>query len=237
MSAKPFKPEIKNCKDIKMDTITALIVGDSGAGKTKLLGTLPPDSLIISLEKGLLSLKGGDIPYIQIPEGLDPKAKLDWLKSSMMWASQQPYKNIAIDSITEMSEFLVDFGKILYPADNQVFKVYGQHKEQLTSSIKYCRDMNKNIFFTSLVKVDKDEIGRKVNLPAVAGSLSEELPKYFDFVFYLEVFEKDGEKKRAILTDKKPDNKAKDRSGKLDEWEKPDLSNIINKVNGELTNV
>ncbi len=227
-----FKPEIKNCKDIKMETITALVIGDSGTGKTRLLRTLPEDSLIISLEKGLLSLKGIDIPYIQIPEGLGPKEKLDWLKNSMMWASKQSYKNIAIDSITEMSEFLVDFGKIQYPADNQIFKVYGQHKEQLTSSIKYCRDMNKNIFFTCLVKTDNDGIGRKVHLPSVAGSLAEEMPKYFDFVFYLEVFEKDGQKKRALLTEKKPENKAKDRSGKLDEWEAPDLSNIINKING-----
>lgn len=228
-----FKPEIKNCKDIRMETITAIIIGDSGAGKTTLLNTLPPSTLIISLEKGLLSLKGSDRDYIQIPEGLSPKDKLEWLKSSMMWAAKQSYENIGIDSITEMSEFLVDFGKVQYPAENQIFKVYGQHKEQLTGSIKYCRDMNKNVFFTSLIKVDKDDIGRKVMLPAVAGSLSEELPKYFDFVFYLEVLEIDGKKKRALMTDKKPENKAKDRSGLLNEWEAPDLTNIINKINGE----
>ena len=227
-----FKPEIKNCKDIKMETITAIIIGDSGAGKTTLLSTLPKETIVISLEKGLLSLQGKDLDYIQVPEGLGAKDKLDWLRSSMAWAAKQDYKNICIDSITEMSEFLVDYGKVQYPADNQIFKVYGQHKEQLTGAIKYCRDMNKNVWFTSLEKVDKDDIGRKVKLPAVAGSLSEELPKYFDFVFYLEVFEKDGEKKRALLTNKKTENKAKDRSGKLDEWEKPDLTNIINKING-----
>lgn len=234
--------EIKNCKDIQLNTITALICGESGAGKTTLLSTLPPKTIIVSMESGLLTLRGRDVDYVEItgekkcPERgiLDPVvAKIESLRAVLGSIAESDYDNVCIDSLTELAEVFVEYAKREYPDDKQVLKMFGYYNTLMTNMIKYTRDMNKNVFFTSLLKTEKDDQGRRYYLPSVAGSVAEKGLAHFDFVFNLLVFERDGEKVRALLTDSRDGYRCKDRSGMLSEFEKPDLGQIINKLKGE----
>ena len=108
--------------------------------------------------------------------------------------------------------------------------MYGLYGELIKKFIKFTRDMNKNIFYTSLEKIEKDEMGKRFSLPDIAGSIAQKCPALFDFVFHMKVFEREGEEVRVLITKKKDGSIAKDRSGKLDEYVKPDLGAIIDKV-------
>ena len=220
---------IKKSNQIVASNINALIYGESGTGKTTLASTLGDKTLIVSLESGLLSLKDHDIDYVEI-EGKTGVEKITHFRQVLLEIAKSDYQNIFIDSLTEIAQAFVELAKHEYPDDRQTMKMWGFYNECITKLIKYTRDMNKNIFYTALAKVDKDEAGRRFILPDMAGSIASKSPAFFDFVFHLMVFEKDGEKKRALLTEKKNGCICKVRSGKLDEYEVAHLGNIINKV-------
>jgi len=217
--------EVKSTKDIAPSKINALIYGQSGAGKTTLAGTLTGKTLLVSLESGLLSLRQSAVDYIEI-EG----DKMNHLRKVLDFAKNSDYENIFIDSLTEVAQLFVDNAKKDYPEDRQTMKMWGRYSETVTAFIKYCRDMNKNVFFTALEKNTQDEVGRRFCLPEMQGSIASKCPAFFDFVFNLKIYKKEEEEVRALLTKNKETFICKDRSGKLNEYEKPDLQLIIDKV-------
>lgn len=221
--------KIQNTKDIKLDKATMLILGESGNGKTTLLGTLPGKTIIISMEKGLLSLQNKSVDYVEV-EGDNVQQKVGWLRSVLGEIAKSDYDCVAIDSLTDIGECLVDYAKEEYPADAQTMKMWGYYSTLMNRFIKSCRDLNKTVIFTSLIKTTQDDIGRRFKLPAIAGSIAEKGLAHFDFVFNLMIVENDGEKKRVILTNSQDGMICKDRSGKLDTYERPDLGLIMGKI-------
>ena len=212
---------IKSTKDIEPVIFNCLVYGESGAGKTTLASTLD-NCLVISIESGLLSLKKFDVDYIEV-------VTLEDLKSALIMASTTDYKTIFIDSLTEISQRMVEFAKKQYPNDNQIMKVYGMHADMINSMMKFTRDMNKNIVYTALEKVEKDNIGVRYHVPDLAGSIATKSPALFDFVFNLSVFNKDDQEHRYLLTSKKNNYICKSRAT-LDDYEEPHLGNIIKKA-------
>jgi hypothetical protein len=80
-----------------------------------------------------------------------------------------------------------------------------------------------------------DEMGKMLYTPGMPGmSLTQGLPYFFDEVLALRV-ERDAEglTQRALMCDSDGLWLAKDRSGKLDNWEAPDLGAIITKIAGK----
>lgn len=221
--------DIKKTNEIAPTKINCLIYAPSGNGKTTLLGTLEEKTLIVSLESGLLSLMGKEIDYVDI-EGSDGLEKINHIRKILPEIMNSDYVNVCFDSMTEISAAFLDCAKAEFPDARQSLPRYGLYNEMMTKFIKVTRDMNKNVFYTALEKCDKDEVGRRFLLPEITGSISSKCVAYFDLVFNLQVFEKDGEKVRALLTGAKDGYVCKDRSGKLDEYEKPNLQDIINKV-------
>lgn len=215
--------EIQKTSDITPNKINALIFGEAGTGKTTLAATLPGSTVIVSLESGLLSLRGFDIDYVDVKNLPDLRAALKSLVES-------DYDNIFIDSLTSISELFFANSKLKYPDDSHTMKLYGHLLESMTHFIKYARDIDKNIFFTALQKNTIDEVGRRFYCPDMQGSISTKCTAFFDFVFNYQIIETNNESKRVLITGKTSNSISKDRSGKLDLYEEPNLTNIINKV-------
>jgi hypothetical protein len=81
----------------------------------------------------------------------------------------------------------------------------------------------------------QDEMGRVLYAPSMPGNKTgQALPYFFDEVLALRV-EKDGDgaTQRALMCDSDGLWLAKDRSGKLDAWEAPDLSAVFAKIGGK----
>lgn len=100
--------------------------------------------------------------------------------------------------------------------------------------VKSIRDLKGyTIVVTALSKVDKDEFQRRYHAVDIAGKVSERLPAFFDEVFYLGQFDVNDKKERLLLTQTYETYLAKDRSGKLSQFEQPNLGTIINKILAE----
>lgn len=214
--------EIKSTIDIKPDKFNCLVYGESGVGKTTLASTLD-NCLIVSMESGLLSLKDYEVDYIEVNS-------LEKLKSVLTEAANSSYDTIFIDSLTEIAQLMVAHCKTVYPNDNQVMKVYGLYNDMITKMIKFTRDMNKNVVYTALEKVDKDNVGVRFHLPDLSGSIATKCPALFDFVFNLSVFEQDEKEVRALLTSNKNNYICKSRTRNLSEYEPANLGKVINKA-------
>jgi hypothetical protein len=199
-----------------------------------LASTLKGKTGIMSCEGGLSCLAGRDIPYLEV-EGRTATEKYEHLKKIFMSLPTLDFDNIFIDSLTEISQIIVDYNFELVNNDRSKSLVaYGEASKQLKGLIKYCRDMKKfNFIVTALDQVEKDELNRRFKLPDVVGKLASQLPQFFDGVFYLykDVERKDDNRnKRYLYTD--VDNIiTKDRSGKLPSViEEPNLAQILERM-------
>ena len=194
--------------------------GFSGVGKTVLCATAPKP-IILSAEKGLLSLSGLDIPFIEIKSIQDIGNAFDYLKKDDV------YETICIDSLSEVAEtVLIEFKK----ENKDGRQAYMQLASSVTSLIRNFRDLpNKNVVFVSKAKKETDEeTGASSIEPYAPGQVIKfNIPYMTDEVFYMDVDKKGN---RIIQTQANRRFVAKDRSGKLDPQEPADLTAIFNKI-------
>ena len=206
--------------------VKMLVYGQAGAGKTSLIPTLP-SPVILSAEGGLLSIADNDLPFIEINDMATLQEAYMWLRDS---AEAAQYQSVALDSISEIAEVVLNTEKKQTKDPRQA---YGAMQEQVTDIIRSFRDLpGRHVFFTAKVEKAADEQGRMLYAPSMPGNkLGQSLPYFFDEVFALRVErDADGNNVRALMTE--PDGLwiAKDRSGRLDAWEAPDLGAIIAKM-------
>ncbi len=156
------------------------------------------------------------------------KEAYQWL-SSRAEASQ--YASIALDSISEIAEVVLNAEK---KATKDPRQAYGAMQEQMADIIRAFRDLPKHVYMSAKLEKSQDELGRVLYSPSMPGNKSgQALPYFFDEVLALRVErDADGNSYRALLCDGDGSWLAKDRSGKLDQWEPPDLGAIINKIRG-----
>lgn len=209
----------------------AIIYAPSGFGKTCLAGTLDEKTLIVSLESGLLSLHSKEIDYVEIT-GNTHKEKLKALMSICVDLNKGiDYKNIYFDSLTEITELFIEEADALFPDSKQALPKWGYYSKKVKSFIKFTRDLKGyNIFFTCLMKTDKDQLGRMFNVPDMAGSMARKVPQFFDLVLAIRIFEDENKEVRKLMTKATEGYICKDRSGLLSDYEDMNLQTILNKI-------
>lgn len=220
--------QLRTTSDITLSGVKILVYGESGAGKTRLCATAPAP-IILSAEAGLLSLQGTDIPYIEIKSIEDLYEAYTWLLSEQ--ASQ--FQTVCLDSISEIAEVVLANAK---KENKDPRKAYGDLADRMADVIRYFRDIpNKNVYFSAkLEKVKDDNTGVTYYVPSAPGSkVGISLPYFFDEVLALRVGkDEDGTITRILQCIPDGIFTAKDRSGRLAQWEEPNLSHIINKIGG-----
>lgn len=206
--------------------LNILVHGPAGAGKTVLSATTGEPTLIISAEGGLLSIKDAPdhIDAIEIDSMEALKEVHAYLKKGT------DYKWIVIDSISEVGEVLLtdEKGKTRDPR-----QAYGVLIDEMQRLIRAFRDLPYNIVVTAKQDRQKDEVsGAMLYGPSMPGAkLALQIPYFFDEVFALRVEKDDeGAPYRVLQTNRDIQYEAKDRSGKLDNFEKPDLDYIKSKI-------
>ena len=218
--------EIKSTRGLHTSSIKCIVYGDSGAGKTSLIGTLPErEILIISAESGLLSLDDKDIDSLSV-------STFSEARESYAIAKNSDYNTIAIDSLTEISDMLVSQLEKLpeFQDPKMTMKMWGVYNKTITAFIKSFRALDKNVVFTALAE-DVNDGGVIIKKPFIKGTAAQKmLASYFDEVFYLSTNEQ-GE--RSLNTLNTHSYTAKDRSGKLEATEEANLQSIFNKIKGE----
>ena len=207
-------------KEVTSERAYMLIAGDSGIGKTSLAKTLDGNTLIISAESGLLSLKGSDIDVWELENFQD-------FREALLEVSNTDYDNIYIDSLTEIMELLVDDMKGKYEG----FKLWGEYTDTAIKVLKYLRDLKGfNIYFTCLTKQEKDGMVLVDKFDFSGSKIQDKIKSYFDEVIHYKKVDFNGEPTRVLVTDDLLSPLAKDRSGQLSQYEKPHLGELTAKV-------
>lgn len=237
--------KINTTKDFGVDRIKMLIVGEPGSGKTTLAGTIKEPTLVISAEAGLLVLKDKEIDVIDIStddEGkvIPEEKRIDRLKDVYKFLltkeAQDKYKWIFIDSITEINENLIASLHKKYPEKKDILKLFGDNAKVMKEIIKSYRDIPfYNVVFTCLVTNDQNDDGQVMKKPMLSGKIKDSVAAFFDEVFLLfTIPDKDDAKadRRKLLTGAHNNvHFTKDRSGRLNLAEDPDLQKIADKIN------
>ena len=228
--------KINSTSDVETGRIVGLVVGQSGIGKTSLVGTLEGRTLIASAEGGLLCIRKfpkeikDRIDYVEIKSLKDFTEFCDLVSKD---ETKKKYQNLFIDSLTEIGEtILKDLKKDPKLSDEKNgFKLYGKNNEIFTWFVKEMRDMPPyNVWFTCLNSYEKDgvELREVFNFPGSKGK--ENLKGWLDLVLKYEVFNSGEEKFRKLISDVEINPLAKDRSGVLEPYEDADLGAIARKI-------
>jgi phage nucleotide-binding protein len=220
---------VKTTGSLAANGVKVLVYGQAGAGKTSMIKTLP-SPIVLSAEGGLLSIQDADLPFIEIASMTDLQEAYTWLTSS---DEAKSYKSVALDSISEIAEVCLNTEK---KATKDPRQAYGAMQEQMADIIRAFRDLpGRHVYMSAKLEKTQDEMGRVLYAPSMPGNKTgQALPYFFDEVLALRV-EKDGDgaTQRALMCDSDGLWLAKDRSGKLDAWEAPDLSAVFAKIGGK----
>ena len=219
---------VKTTGSLAANGVKVLVYGQAGAGKTSLVKTLP-NPIVLSAEGGLLSIQDADLPYIEISD-------MDTLKEAYTWLAEsdeaKAYQSVALDSISEIAEVVLNAEK---KATKDPRQAYGAMQEQMADIIRAFRDLpGRHVYMSAKLEKMQDEMGRVLYAPSMPGNKTgQALPYFFDEVLALRV-EKDSEgvTQLVLMFVFVGLWLAKDRSGKLEAWEAPDLGAIIAKIQG-----
>lgn len=206
------------------------VYGNAGVGKTVLCSTAPKP-LIISAEAGLLSLAGKDVPAIEITSLGELKEAYAYVK-----ANGDKYDTICLDSVSDIAEQVLDakMSDLMVAAEEKGGKMdprqgYGAMAIEMMKLTRAFRNLDKHIVFTAKQGMVQDQVANALRFgPMLPGQMyTNNFPYLMDIVCCMRM-SKEGV--RYLQTQPDYQYLAKDRSGRLEPMEKPDLSSIFKKV-------
>ena len=226
--------EIKSTLNEGLDGVKILVYGRTGSQKTRLIATAPRP-IIFSTDKGLLSLKGIDIPVIEIESLDDFEKAFDHIGLA---ENINKWDTLCIDDLSQLSRNIV-LG-YLSGKSNGGKKVHGQQAygnmqmdmEKIVNNL--LNIVGKNVYCIAKVDRVEDSLGQAQYTAKFEGQkLREYIPFKFDFFLYgYTVPDPNGGKfplsQLRTVQDERYD--AKDRTGKLDTVEFGDLNNLFTKA-------
>lgn len=173
-----------------------LCYGFHGFGKTyqtKNYAKAYGKGLIISGEAGLKSVADADIDYVPFTswDGKhDPDTGVYSFRGiikDMMSAEFKSagYKWVAIDSLTEVSERLMEHLEKLHENAEKKnnFALWADNERLMTAALKWIRDLPLHVYVTALAKEETDDSGANHYWPLLKGSaVAKKVPGLFDHV-------------------------------------------------------
>ena len=197
--------------------IKCMVYGESGVGKTMLCATAP-NPVIISSEEGLLCLADKDVPVVEVT---NLKSTLEAIK----WAKTCQFDTVCLDSLSELGEVLLNEFK---KDEKDPRKAYLKMGEELTGIMRMLRAMPKHVVVICKQGINKDDLlGKTTYAPGAPGqAFTSQVPYFLDLLFAYRI-KKEG---RFLQTQPSFQYMAKDRSGKLNVEEQPNLEMIFNKI-------
>lgn len=223
-----IKNTLKDYEDVA--NLVMLVYGVGGVGKTTFASTFPKP-LLLDFENGAKYFKqrGIDVDVVQVQRWFTNEDK------KQLAELVQPYETIIFDPIGEMMEKLIHSdainGSKYRQADGGLTMAgWGAVKDHARAVLKWARDLGKNVVLVAHVDEKSDE-ETLVKRPLIATKISDEIIAMVDIVGYLDILNVEGEEKRVLRVN--PADKkyiAKDRTGALDKYVKPEYTYIREQI-------
>lgn len=205
----------------------SLVYGAPGSGKTPIVGTAPRP-LMLACEPGLLSMRGSQVPTYQAHTGDTINDFFHWLFNSN---ETKNFDTIVVDSVSQMADiFLQDELNGTSKAGNKKhgLQAYGAMAD---SAMKILRPL----FFMKdkhCYLICKQTVEDGVKKPYFLGKqLPTEVPHLYDAILHLGIHNVPGMGQVSSFQCRQSiDVVARDRSGRLNEFEPPRFDLIIQKA-------
>lgn len=148
--------------------------------------------LIISGESGLKSVEDVAIDYLPFSSwdgAHDPEAGVFSFRGIVKMLHgpefrEAGYKWIGIDSVSEMSERLIEHLEREHKGETNNFVLWQDYNRMMIGALKWVRDLPVHVYATCLAKEERDDNDRVHYWPLVKGqSVSKQIPALFDHVF------------------------------------------------------
>lgn len=250
--------KLTSSSDKALTTISALVYGDSGIGKTTSLKTLPVDRTLIGCsERSLLALREKDYKVVHLREWGDLRELLvacrepDSIKDDALKAVVKRSTVLVIDSLSEVSDLCMrhivqvdrkqlirdrtkdktDKPKDIYE-EQLAIEDWQLYRMRMLSLISAFAHLSINVIFTCLAAWTKDKTGgERHRTPNLSGKAARECAAYFDLVLHMESrTNDDGQECRMWRTYNDGETIAKDSSGVLDPFEPSDWTKLFTKI-------
>ena len=178
--------EIKKVSDMEFGYAKILVFGESGSGKTYFASTYDNEKVLfinVKAESGMMTLRalGADIDVLDVDSYSDMKEAVEWIK-----ANGSKYDVLYIDSLSQWQKNL----EKEVPETGNKFAKWNTIKEYTKEVVNSFKNLPFHVVFTCEIKKDKDENqGDIIYNPSLLGSSRDEIPYWFDEVYYFTRFQ------------------------------------------------
>lgn len=235
--------------------VKTMVYAEAGMGKTVLMATLPMPFVIVSTENGLLSLSAKNLTKIFMLLGMDPESAAQraqmvrqqtvitvrtgiQLKQAYEYivANAGKFRSVGWDSASETGEAMLIAAKAV-KADGR--QAYGEVADIIGDYFKKFRDglPGKHVCIVAKQGTVQDGVTGKIKAgPDFPGKqLGAATPYLLDETFVIRAGIDTNTNLPFRYLQTQPDDSfvAKDRSGLLDLYERPDLSYLIDKITAQ----
>lgn len=203
----------------------SLMYGGPGMGKTPLLNSAPRP-VLLAVEPGLLSMKSSNIPTFQAITTAQIDEFFTWIFNS---AEAKNFDTVGVDSISQAAEIVL--GERL-KANKDPRKAYGEMSQKVMEWANGLYFMQgKHTYLIAKQAVVEEGAGMRKKPYFPGQDLNVKIPHLYDEILHLGKALIPGHGEAiAIRTKETFDIMARDRSGKCNELEPPNLTALFQKI-------
>lgn len=210
--------------------VKSLVYGPPGSGKTPLVNTCPRP-LLLACEPGLLSMRNSTVPTFQAYDAASIDEFFKWFFNS---TETKNFDTICVDSIPQLADTYLQAaltGKSKSGSKMHGLAAYG---DMATRTMEHLRGLYYTMHkHTYLICKEGwiDETNGKMRRPYFPGQqLNTDVPHLFDEILHLGIHSvPNAGQIKSFQCSATIDTVARDRTGALSEYEKPDFGYIIKK--------
>jgi hypothetical protein len=212
--------------------VKSIAYGPPGVGKTPIINTAPNPVLLIT-EPGMLSMRGSTVPAFEAPTPQRVEEFFDWLFGS---AESRKFDTVAMDSVSQWAEAIVseELNKRTQSGNKADGKAaYGKMSERVMKRLNQLYFMQNKHTYLICKQTYVELQGVNSVAPSFPGKdLYTKVPHLYDAIFHVDRVMIPGmlQEQVALRTKGSLTVMARDRSGRLAEFEPPNLAAVFAKA-------